>query len=146
MESIKIEKLLDQYFDGNTSQADEKILQAYFKKDNVPAHLETYKSMFAYFDNKKAEVSQQEIKVTTKKQPFNFKWSIAAAVLLLMSVVYMVSPTRITDAERQEAQLAYVETQKAFQLISKNLTKGNNAIAHLNDYEITKNKIFKNNN
>ena len=41
--------------------------------------------------------------------------------------------------------MAYKETQKAFQLISQNLNKGESvAIAGLQEFQKTQNKVFKN--
>ena len=46
--------------------------------------------------------------------------------------------------EQKEAQIAFQETQKAFQLISENLNKGGNvAIAGLGEFEKAQNKVFK---
>ena len=42
-----------------------------------------------------------------------------------------------------EAQKAMKDTQKAFQLLSKNMNKGTAAIAYLDEYQSTTNKIFK---
>ena len=148
MELAKIEKLIEAYFDGNTTLEEERILQNYFAQDIVPVHLQEYKLMFDYFAQSKAEVSNQPIQVKPTKKTWNKSWlSIAAAVILLFTV-YKIIPTTdgFTAAERAEAQKAYVESQKAFQLISKSLKRGNNKIAYLQDYETTKNKIFKTNN
>ncbi|MEE9349752.1 MAG: hypothetical protein V3U80_06865 [Flavobacteriaceae bacterium] len=143
MDLHNIEKLLDKYFDGETSVKEEASLQKYFSQKDVPAHLKEYQTMFAYFSTKKAEVSQQEIQVKTKK-PWRFQWlSIAAAVVLLIAVVWNTSPKGLSPQEQKEAELAYKETIKAFQLISQNLKKGNNAIAYLDEYEVAKDKIFK---
>ncbi len=144
MELNKIEKLLDKYFDGNTSVTEENILKQYFTKDEVPSHLQDYKAMFSYFAQNKEETSAKTIHVKTKKKTWNVNWLVtSAAALLLFISVYTFLPKPLTDAESTEAQLAFNETKKAFQLISDNLNKGNNAIAYLNEYETTKNKIFK---
>ena len=46
--------------------------------------------------------------------------------------------------EKRETQIAFLETQKALNLISESLNKGNSAIAQLQTFEYTQNKIFKN--
>ena len=147
MELNKIENLLDKYFDGNTSLKEENILKEYFATNDVPAHLEDYKAMFSYFAQNKEEVSQKSVQVKTKKKTWRVNWLMtSAAALLLFVSVYQFVPkgeTKFTEAEIKEAQMAFNETKKAFQLISENLNKGNNAIAYLNEYESTKNKIFK---
>ncbi len=144
MELINIKKLLDKYFDGTTSIDEENTLKEYFTKNDIPIHLQDYKAMFTYFAENKEEVSSKNIQVKTKKKTWRFNWLIAlAAVLLLFVSVYQFTPKGLTEAEIKEAQIAFDETKKAFQLISDNLNKGNNAIAYLNEYESTKSKIFK---
>ncbi len=146
MESVNIEKLLDKYFEGETSINEEATLKAYFEKPNIPEHFMQYKAMFAYFAQNKAESSKKPIQVNSKKQTWYGKSIAIAAVFLLLIAIgikYNHSNSKLSDAELKEAQIAYVETQKVFKLISENLNKGNNAVAYLNEYESTKNKIFK---
>ena len=148
MELAKIEELIEAYFEGNTSLEEEQILQKYFAQDVVPAHLQEYKLMFDYFAQSKAEISNQPIQVKPIKKTWNKSWLSIAAAIILLFTIYKIVPTTdgFTKEERAEAQKAYVESQKAFQLISKSLNRGNNKIAYLQDYETTKNKIFKTNN
>lgn len=44
-----IEKLLERYYDGETSLEDEKLLRHYFQSENVPAHLQPHAGPFRYF-------------------------------------------------------------------------------------------------
>jgi len=145
MELAKIENLIEVYFEGNTTLEEERVLQEYFAQDIVPVHLQEYKLMFDYFSETKAQVSNQSIQVKPIKKTWNKNWlSIAAAVILLFTIYKIIPSTgNFSDIERAEAQRAYVESQKAFKLISKSLNRGNGAIAYAQDYEATKNKIFK---
>lgn len=43
-----IEQLLDRYFDGQTSIAEEQILKIFFSQDHIPAHLNAYACLFRY--------------------------------------------------------------------------------------------------
>lgn len=43
-----IEQLIDRYFDGATSIAEERILKAFFSQDEIPAHLAKYADLFRY--------------------------------------------------------------------------------------------------
>lgn len=147
MELVNIENLLEAYFEGQTSIEDENVLKTFFAQEDVPVHLQEYKLMFDYFAQNKAEVSDQPIQVNTKTQTWKKNWLSIAAALVLLFTIYKVVPTtnNFTDKEIAEAQRAYVESQKAFKLISKSLNRGNGALAFAQDYEVTKNKIFKNN-
>jgi hypothetical protein len=53
MELTKIEILIEKYFQGETSIAEEKELRSYFSTSNVAPHLEQYKAMFGYFTEAK---------------------------------------------------------------------------------------------
>ncbi|HIE44706.1 MAG TPA: hypothetical protein EYP87_00690 [Flavobacteriaceae bacterium] len=145
MELAKIENLLEAYFEGNTTLDEEHVLQQYFAQSYVPAHLQEYKVMFDYFSESKAEVSSQQIQVTPKKKTWKMNWLSIAASLILLFAIYKIVPgtDSFTDIERAEAERAYVESQKAFELISKSINRGNGTIAYLDSYEVTKNKIFK---
>lgn len=148
MELSNIEKLIEKYENAETSLQEEKLLKKYFQQNKVPVHLLEYKAMFSYFDESRAERFTKTIPLKTKKP--HWKWaSVAAAVLLLVSVYTFNSNSKkmaITNAERIEAEKAYKETQEAFQLISQNLNKGENvAIAGLQKFQNTHNKVFKTN-
>lgn len=143
MELAKIENLLEKYLAAETSLKEENVLKNYFSQENIPTHLEEYKNMFNYFTNSSLEVSSKSISLPeNKNRSILMKWlSVAAAVVFLVSIY---SVNQINIAEKEEAKLAFLETQKALNLISLNLNKGNNAIAQLQIFEITQNKIFKN--
>lgn len=143
MELVNIEKLIKKYENAETSLQEEQIMKEYFQQDSVPAHLLEYKAMFNYFDESSQESYTKSIPL--KPRRLNWKWlSIAAVVALLISVYTFDRFDTITDAERQEAELAYQETQKAFQLISQNLNKGNTvAFTGLQEFGKAKNKVFK---
>ena len=53
MELDRIENLLEKYFEGETSIAEEKELKVYFSSGDVAQHLEQYKAIFGYFSEAK---------------------------------------------------------------------------------------------
>ncbi len=53
MELNKIAKLLEHYFEGATSSAEENELRNYFSSTNVAPHLEQYKPLFDYISDAK---------------------------------------------------------------------------------------------
>jgi len=145
MELSNIEKLIEKYENAETSLQEEQVLKAFFQQDAIPAHLLEYKTMFNYFEQSSTERYTKSIQLKPRKS--NWKWlSIAATVALLVSIYTINSPGTISESERQEAQLAFQETQKAFQLISQNLNKGNTvAFAGLQEFGKAQNKVFKTN-
>jgi len=138
MELASIERLLEKYLNAETTIAEEKILKQYFTSDTIAPHLEEYQSLFSYFTISKKEELTKPIQL--KSQKMNWKWlSIAASVVLLISVY-----TGYNDyQEQKEAEKVYAQTMGHFQFLAENLNKGNVAIAQLQHFEETKNKIFK---
>ncbi len=152
MELANIEKLLDKYLDAATSIAEENELRNYFLSDNVAPHLQEYQALFGYFSASKKERFTKPIQL--KSQKMNWRWlSIAASVILLVSVY-----TGFENYQhKKESEIVYAQTLEAFDMLSANLNRGNNAIAQLSTnlnkgnnaiaqlqyFENTKNKIFK---
>jgi hypothetical protein len=130
MELAKIEKLLEKYFEANTTIQEERILKDYFAGEEVPAHLIEYKEMFNYFDNSSLETSKRSIQLT--KKTISLKWLSIAAMLVFFIGIYSIYQRN--ENEKEQARLAYMETQKALDLISKSLKKGTGAIAQLDNF------------
>jgi len=137
----KIEDLIKKYFDAKTTIKEETRLRQFFSQDIIPSHLVDYKALFNYFESKKLEKFTKSIPIKSRK--FNWKGlSIAAsvAVLIALYVIDTNKQKKITDKQvKQEFQI----TQNALKLISKNLQQGNLAVAQLDEFEVTKNKVFK---
>jgi len=133
MELANIEKLLEKYLNAETSIAEEKELKNYFLNSNVAPHLIEYQSLFGYFSASKNERYTKTILLNSQKS--NWKWlSVAASIVLLVSVY-----AGYQNNQQKKAEQAYA----ALELLSVNLNKGNVAIAQLQYFENTTNKIFK---
>lgn len=140
MELLKIERLLEKYFEANTNLEEEKVLREFFTKESVPEHLSKYKGFFGAFEKDKDEVHEAEIKLPKKK--FHLRWIAAAAVILLMLSVFSFQQYKVY--QQKEAQKAFLETQKALRMISQNLNKGNRAVAQLEYFDKAQQTVFKN--
>ncbi len=151
MELNKIENILEKYFQGETTIAEERELREYFSSSDVAQHLEQYKPMFGYFSQVKEQKSTQEIPLQTKKR--NVAWlSIAASVVVLLGIgTYMyvseknaapvVAQSELGTYDNPEEALA--ATQKALALLSNNVNVGIESVQYINEYQQSKNKIFK---
>lgn len=140
MELVKVENLLEKYFEGETSLEQEAQLRKYFTTHKVPAHLEAYQDLFGYFDSKLNESYKKPL-LPESKMKVPYKWlSIAASVAILFSV--FVFNYQSKPSEEQIAQ-SYKNTKEALQLISKNINKGAFAMAQLQEFEKTKEIVFK---
>lgn len=53
--ALDIEKLLEKYYDGETSLEEERALKQFFQGDDVPTHLQSHAAQFGYFANARKE-------------------------------------------------------------------------------------------
>ncbi len=140
MEFAKIEKLIKKYLEAETTLEEEGFLKDFFANNEVPDHLIEYKGLFNYFSLSSNEKSDRKLHLPRKTT--NLKWLSVAAIVIFFIGVYSINQNNIS--EKEEAMQAYLETQKALNIISQNLNKGNHAIAQLRTFEETQNKIFIN--
>ncbi|EJL66374.1 hypothetical protein [Flavobacterium sp. CF136] len=160
MELYKIENILEKYFQGETSIAEENELKDYFSSSNVAQHLEQYQPIFGYFSQVKEQKSTQELEslartgeaipLQTKKR--NVAWlSIAASAVVLLGIgtyFYISENTTPIVAQSElgtydNPEKALAETQKALALLSNNVNVGIESVQYIKEYEQSKNKIFK---
>ena len=99
--SDEVKKLLDKYFEGNTSLQEEQYLRNYFSFQTVDKELVEYTPIFRYF--KKERKSEQ------KTNPFYGRSimlrslvSAAACVLLILGVVLSPSNRQTTEVVEDE--------------------------------------------
>jgi hypothetical protein len=143
-----IEKLVTKYFEASTSIAEEKELKAYFSSNNVAPHLEHYKPLFGYAVQAKQEQYKASIPLQSKKRPYGYWLSIAAAILVLLSVSLFTfnqynQPNTADLGTYNDPEVAFKETQKALAMISEHVNRGIGSMSYLNEYQQSKNKIFK---
>ena len=148
MELDKIEIILEKYFDGETSIAEEKELKDYFTSSNVAQHLEQYQPLFGYFSQAKQEQYKAVVPLKTEKRIIASWISIAAAVVVLLGVgtfTYMNYNVKKSQdyGTYDDPEVAFRETQKALALISEHVNTGIESVGYINEYEQSKNKIFK---
>jgi hypothetical protein len=151
MELDKIENILEKYFQGETTIAEENQLKDYFSSSNVAQHLEQYKPIFGYFSQVKQQKSTQEIPLKTNKR--KVAWlSIAASVVVLLGIgtYFYVSEKNTAPVVAQselgtydDPEEALAATQKALALLSNNVNVGIESVQYIKEYEQSKNKIFK---
>lgn len=147
MELDNIEKLVEKYFEAETSLVEEEQLKAYFSQEQIAPHLAKYAPLFGYFSKAKEEAFSKQLTldnaVNVTKTKFNYKWLAVAAVGLLMFGIYFGNQySKAQDLEQVQAQLAYQETKKALNLLAENFNRGTEKVAYLNQFEETKQKIY----
>lgn len=145
----RIEKLIESYLEGETSIAEENELKVYFSSPDVAQHLKQYQPLFSYFSKAKEEQFSREILLPTKKKITLQMWSIAASVVVLLGVgafMYLENNTSddfVACTPEDSPELVLQQTQKALALVSEHLNTGIKSVGYINEYEVSKNRIFK---
>lgn len=148
MEFDRMEALLEKYFEGETSIAEENELKEYFSSSNVAPHLEQYRPLFGYFVEAKEQKFTNNVSLISKK-PKTLWLSIAASVVVLIGVgAYTYFNSMETEKVSKELgtyddpEEAFEATQKALAMLSTNVNVGVGGVQYLKVYEVTKDKVF----
>ncbi len=146
MESVRIENLLEKYFEGLTSLAEERELSSYFTSDKVAPHLEQYREMFGYFAAAREESPVRQLPLETKRKPVITAWlSIAASAVVLLGVgsYALIHNSRAESLGTfDNPELAYQETQKALSLLSGHINQGVESVQYVEVYEEAKSRTI----
>ncbi|MCL1932709.1 MAG: hypothetical protein FWF53_02700 [Candidatus Azobacteroides sp.] len=83
----KIEELIDRFFEGQTTNEEERELYDFFSSENIPESLLPYRPIFAYFETGIKEESGHPIIIQSSRNKRIRIWaSIAASLLILISL------------------------------------------------------------
>jgi hypothetical protein len=148
MELKLIESLLDKYFEGETSIAEEKQLKAYFRAPGVAQHLEQYRPLFGYFEQQEqTQHFDKTIPLKPGKRKIRVAWlSVAASVVVMFGMFMFLNNNEPSQAELgtyDDPEIAFQETQKALNMLSKNVNVGVTGMSYIKEYEKSKEKVFK---
>jgi hypothetical protein len=86
----RMEELMERFFDGATSQTEERELYEFFASDDVPEHLRLYSGLFRYMaDEMPSELEDVgQIPAPPRKRNLLAMWiSIAAAVIVICGLL-----------------------------------------------------------
>ena len=105
-EYIEIKKMLDRYYEGESTDADEQYLREYFASDRVTAEWMPYRSIFAYVQYEREHpsasaefpISMQFIENQKSKTVHHTKrwYYVAAAAASLFTAIFLASEYRPT--------------------------------------------------
>ena len=145
MESAKIEKLLEAYFEANTTLAEEKELQSYFMSGSVAPQYEKYQPLFESYIIAREEVSQIEIEVPNESVGKWKVWlyAVAASVVIALAVANIMNNGSSFSPEEKEALIAFNESKKAMVLLSESFNKGAGHLVVMKEFTESKNRILK---
>ena len=97
---MKIDELLDKYFEGETSCEEERRLRRFFTEEQVPEHLQVYRPLFLYLNQETtsiAEPKEKQKKLPSGKSSRFYRISyaisgVAAGLLLLLGAAKIIFP------------------------------------------------------
>ena len=139
----EIEELLEKYYEGETTLAEERILKDFFLSGRVPLELAVHENQFRYF----AQASRDEIndleleeKIFTenssipgvpmhsRRNRFYYISGIAATILLLIGLLFTfredIYKRNNIDNSDISPELAFAQTQTILIMVSENFNKG----------------------
>jgi len=143
MEKKLIQKLLDKYFEGQTSLEEEKVLHEYFRGPDVDEAFWPFQPLFRYFEAERSTALSEDFEERllsrlgstpriARLRPRLRRWlqAAAAAVLILAAGWWLIdqplkprTQTAIdwSKYEVQDPERALEETKKALMLVSAKL-------------------------
>lgn len=148
MESSRIEILLEKYFQGESSIAEENELRKYFSSSDVAQHLLQYQPLFAYFSQEKEQKFTPELPSQSRKKYWGWLSVAASAVVLLgIGTFTYVNYQKSNKAEvlgtYDDPEIAFKQTQKALALLSNHVNTGIESVQYIQEYQNSKELVFK---
>ncbi len=167
MELAKIEKLLEAYFEGSTTVAEEAALRTYFTNADVPPHLAPYKNLFAYYEQQQQLTSTHTVQPPRSSQ--RYLWMGVAASIVVIVGIFLAAmvgtestTSRVVITEDpamgtyQDPEEALRKTKEVLNLVSSYMHQGKQdlvylhefeqakkGLVYLNEFENTKNSLIK---
>ncbi|MEX0275299.1 MAG: hypothetical protein AB3N16_13070 [Flavobacteriaceae bacterium] len=143
MELDRIEHLLENYFEGTTTVAEEQKLHDYFSQEGIAPHLAQYAPMFQYFSQAKEERLGKLPTLTDPQRPKMklYRWvAVAAGVIMAIGLYFNRVQQNTLHDEYTAEELA--SAQQALALLANNFNKGAQQIHHLGEFEKEANRFL----
>jgi len=145
MKNVDMQRLLEKYYEGLTSEAEEQILLDFLLSDDLPEEFEAdrevvYSLVQMSTEHEPSKGFEAKILASfgggpgTKKRsyPRELYWSlsgIAATLLLAVSIWFIAGETREPSDTFNSPELAYAETVRALHKISSEMNRGTEALS-----------------
>jgi len=154
----EIEKLLERFYNGETSLREEKVLKDFFSGPDVPDHLKGVQAQFMYYraqenelfsskqiENKvMTEISGSKIKSFLIMQKSRIFWisGIAATVIIVLGIYLAMNPVvkKVQDSY-SDPVLAYNQAKEVLLFVSSKLNKGTKNLDKISKLEEQKDKL-----
>lgn len=136
MDYPTIRALLDRYWAGETTLAEEERLRAYFRQaEALDERLKVDAAWFGYTQTQAAQRSQRQLPILrTTRQRRLWSWAAAASIIVLLSIswwqsYYLNKPLTVVAEQVEEdtyedPEEAFRATKRALLRLSKELNQG----------------------
>jgi hypothetical protein len=153
MKSQEIERLLEKYYQGETTLEEERLLDEYFARDDVPARYQAEKLQFDYlkmmkgktldntsFDQKvMGRIEKREgllTRIMENRPWFYATVGMAATILILLAVFIRFEPmTKRFDDTYSDPEMAYNEAKKVLFFVSQQFNRGTEKLEPISTYD-----------
>jgi hypothetical protein len=156
MNEEELKKLIQKYYNGESSEEEENALRVYFRKNDIPRGYETEKAIFGYYDDSEsipepsnnfeaqilAAIDVSGKKVNNRKLIFSLL-SAAAGILLLFGAYFFFTGRTETIDTYTDPKIAYLETMKILHEVSSQLNEGAMALQPVGKLNEIKKNSFK---
>jgi hypothetical protein len=161
MDNEELKKLVIKFYDGESTEEEEKYLRAIFSSDQVPEGFETEKEiiLFCMANGRIAvpsynleekileavdESGKEPLKVKVRKYYLQIISSAAAVLLVLLSTYFLLGSRSGYKDTYSDPVIAYAETMKILQDVSARLNRGTNALRNVSKLsEMTEKSLEK---
>ena len=146
-----IEKLLEKYYQGETSIEEEKLLGAFFEGGDVPEDLKAEAELFGFFNRERKTAlpgemeSKLEAMIDTSRsarpvmgRSLRYYWiSAAAAVILILVGIFVDKQLRQNSSlvvrldTFEDPYLAYAEAKKVLYMVSNKMNAAREPLKNL---------------
>ncbi len=151
-----INKLLEKYWEGETTLEEEKLIKEHFA--NNKSSDDNLNSLFSFFKEEKQITYQGDFKIPKRKVlKINFyrEIAVAASIILLLGFAFLIRNNTIRNNQNQLAKYEVKDPEKAKEitknalaLLAKNYNKGETTLSknikNINKIDIIK-SLIKNN-
>jgi hypothetical protein len=140
MKEEELKRLIEKYYNGESTEEEESTLRDYFRKNNIPESYEAEKLIFSYYTESAeipepsidfearilAGIDSSEIKRSSRKlKKYLLPILSTAAGLLILVGSYFFFISRAEPADTfSDPELAYAETIKILRDVSSQLNHG----------------------
>jgi hypothetical protein len=147
----EIERILNKYYNGESSLEEEAMLMDYFSRNEVPNGLKTIRDQFLYMQSQsKIELPEEtERKINEKIEStriislFRTRRSriiaisgVAATILLLITVFMQLNTyTRRFNDTYSDPEVAYTEARKILTFVSGQFNRGTREVGNISKFQ-----------